>query len=149
LHARGVFAISTLGKYGEDYLLEAADLYDTLGFAWRAAESRLALRHGKRSSARTAYAKGRTFLVERFPRSHLLRELADYVPPIVIDGPFSLTPAQIAIVRALCSGRTTRDIALERGTSLGTIYNQLKDIYRRTDLHSIRDLIRYFRATSA
>jgi DNA-binding NarL/FixJ family response regulator len=48
------------------------------------------------------------------------------------------------IVRALCAGRRPRDIAKDRSTAVGTVRNQLKEIYRRTDLHSIQAVLSAF-----
>ncbi len=149
LHARGVVEIALRRSDGIAMLNQAAELYEGLGFAWRAAESRLAVGEDSSGSSRRAYEHARAFIMERFPRSHLARRIPGYRAPIDPGGMFGLTPAQCAIVQALCAGRTTRQIALERGTSIGTVYNQLKDLYRRTNLHSIGEVVRFFSATES
>lgn len=146
LHAKGVVALAQGNAEGTGMLLEAAELYSLLEFHWRAAESRLALHAGENSVALDAKAMGRAFVEQRFPQSHLAREAPNFAPRIVIDPSMNLTPAQVEIARHLCAGRSAREIAVLRGTSLGTVYNQLKDLYRRTELRSIGDIKRVFGA---
>jgi DNA-binding CsgD family transcriptional regulator/tetratricopeptide (TPR) repeat protein len=145
LHAKGIVSLACGNASGEHMLLEAAALYESLGFHWRAAESRLGLRRSSPVMAISAsVVASRAFVQERFPGSHLAREFPDFVPEIELDASRPLTPAQAEIVRQLCAGRSPRQIATMRGTSLGTVYNQLKAIYHRTELRSITDIVRTF-----
>jgi len=145
LHAKGIVALGTDAASGVDMLLEAATLYATLGYKWRTAESHLALRSVSDPAAKSAYTRGRAFIAECFARSHLDREQPDYVPAPIADLSLDLTPAHTEIIRHIYAGRPTSEIALIRGTSRGTIYNQLKEIYRRTGLRSICDIKRSLR----
>ncbi len=70
--------------------------------------------------------------------------MRDYAPPLAIPASEKLTPAHVAIVRALCAGKSPGMIAAERGTSPETVRNQLKQIYRRTGLHSATEVKRKF-----
>jgi DNA-binding CsgD family transcriptional regulator len=148
-YARGAVALSIDQVVARDHIFAAASTYRALGFPWRAAEAQLLLRRDGSEQGQRAYANGRAYLDERFPNSHLIRELHDHVRPIVVDASFSLTRAQTAIVQALCRGQRPREIALDRATAVGTVYNQLKEIYRRTGCHSIGEVVERFGRTAA
>jgi DNA-binding CsgD family transcriptional regulator len=143
-YSRGVVA-ATAGEESAGEMLErAAQLFDGLGFRWRAAGARLLL--GRFSPRHTGheYAAALSFIRRFFPRSHLARELDGFVQCVTTETGARLSPAQGAIVRALCAGRSPRDIAKDRGTSVGTVRNQLKEIYRRTGLRSIQVIVSTF-----
>jgi DNA-binding CsgD family transcriptional regulator len=137
---RGAIALQLGDESGRCDLRAAYEIYEDAGYHWRAAGVQLVLGSGTSLEAKRSYADARAAIVERFPRSFLARKLHDYCPPFATGG-VALTPALMAIVRALCSGKTIRQVAEERSTSLGTVYNQLKEIYRRTDLHSIGSVV--------
>ncbi len=88
-------------------------------------------------------------MLERFPRSYLARELHDHGFQRPGSAPQSLTPTHVAIIRALCAGKSKRQIAEERQTALGTVRNQVKQILQRTDLHSVDELRRRYGGASA
>jgi DNA-binding CsgD family transcriptional regulator len=148
-HARGLVDVATGATGGRRTLLEAADRYEALGFSWRVAEVQLGLHLDESAEGRQAFEKGRKYILERFPNSHLARGLPGYIPKRHRVISAALTDAQREIVRALCDGRTTRQIAQQRGTSIGTVYNQLKDIYQRTGVRSIREVILRFGCVSS
>ena len=50
---------------------------------------------------------------------------------VVTSGKQSLTPAEISVVRAIAEGKTTREIALERGLSFHTVNAHRKNIFRK------------------
>jgi DNA-binding NarL/FixJ family response regulator len=137
---RGTIALQLGDRSSRAHLRSAYETYEDAGYLWRAAGVQLLLGSGTSREAKRCYEAARAVIVERFPRSFLARKLHDYSLPFATSG-VALTPALMAIVRALCDGKTIRQIAEERSTSLGTVYNQLKEIYRRTDLHSIGSVV--------
>jgi DNA-binding NarL/FixJ family response regulator len=148
-YARAAVALAVDEGATREHAFAAADAYMALGFLWRAAEAQLLLGKDRSDEGRRAYANGKAYLVERFPNSHLVLEMHGHARPIVVDASFSLTRSQIAIIQALCTGRRPREIALERSTAVGTVYNQLKEIYRRTGCHSIGAVVERFGGTAA
>jgi DNA-binding CsgD family transcriptional regulator/tetratricopeptide (TPR) repeat protein len=131
------------------HLRKAYEAFAMMGFQWRGAQTQLVVGREDSPEGRRAYHAARAFVVERFPRSHLARQLHDYTPPIVIPAGDPLTRAQVEIVQALCAGKTPRDVATARGTSVDTVRNQIKQIYLRTDVHSVDELRRRYGGTSA
>lgn len=146
---RGVVAQDPSGDVRRRQLCLAYDNFKTMGFHWRGAQTQLALGQEDSVDGRRAYRAAHAYLVERFPRSHLARQLHDYMPPIVIPANDPLTRAQVDIVQALCAGKTPRDVAAARGTSLETVRNQIKQIYQRTNVHSVEELRRRYGPASA
>ena len=143
-HVRGVVAAEQPDRAMRSHLRFAHETFSQMGYQWRAAASQLVLGRDDSVEGRRAYREARAFLIERFPRSFLARSLPDYTPPLFIPSSEPLTPAQVTIVQALCAGKSPRRIAEERGTSLGTVRNQIKHIYQRIDVHSVEDLRRRY-----
>ncbi len=149
-HARGIVALAASDSSSAlSHLLDAHRLFTAVGFHWRAAASQLALARENTAAARRAYRDARRFVLDRFPRSYLARELHDHALPTPVPAPEPLTPTHIAIIRALCAGKSKRQIAEERRTALGTVRNQVKQILQRTDLHSVDELRRRYGGISA
>jgi DNA-binding CsgD family transcriptional regulator len=147
--ARGTVALELGSPSGRTQCISALEIYQQLGFPWRAAAVQLLLGRGSSPQEKQAYGTARTFIVDCFPQSYLARQLHDYAVPYTAGASPALTQAHLRIVRALCAGASPRSIADERGISVGTVYNHLKEIYRRTDLHSIGAVVaRYGRATA-
>lgn len=144
-HSRGVVAAASGAISAGDNLKHAAELYDRLGFRWRAAGARLLCGRLSPSCAGAEFRAARAMITHRFPKSHLASEIDGFLPMSEPPPGPPLSTAQGAIVRALCAGRTPREIATDRGTSIGTVRNQLKEIYRRTGRHSIRSVVSAFR----
>ncbi len=149
-HARGVVALAASDvPSAQRHLLDAHGLFTAVGFRWRAAASQLALARENSVVARRAYRDARKFVLECFPRSYLTRELHDHALQAPVPATEPLTQAHVAIVRALCAGKSKRQIAEERRTALGTVRNQVKQILQRTGLHSVDELRRRYGARSA
>ncbi len=148
-HTRGLVALAASDPAARGHLRTAHDLFASFGFRWRALASQLALGRHDSAEGRRAYRQARAEVLERFPRSHLVRELHDYTPPLDVFDSAAFTPAQVAIIHALCAGKAPQQIAVERHTALGTVRNQLKQIYRRTGMHSVHELRRRYGGTSA
>jgi DNA-binding CsgD family transcriptional regulator/PAS domain-containing protein len=55
---------------------------------------------------------------------------------------FGLSPAQAAIARRLCLGRSVEEIAAERGVEISTMRTHLAQIFLRTGAENQRDLVR-------
>jgi DNA-binding CsgD family transcriptional regulator/tetratricopeptide (TPR) repeat protein len=148
--SRGVVAKSAADpSAARQHLRTAHQGYSEMGFLRNATAAQLLLGEERTAEGRRHYRAARAIIVERFPRSYLARRLKDFMPCPVTGTAIVLTPAQRYIVGALCAGRTPSEIARGRGTSLGTVYNQIKEIYRRTDLHSIQAVVtRFGRATA-
>ena len=140
-YSRGVVAAAAGEAAAGPNLEHAAQLLERLGFHWRAAAARLLL--GKIAPCYTGqeYRAAYGLVAQAFPQSHLARDLDGFVSRGARTCEVGLTAAQVAIVHALCAGRNPRDIARERGTSVGTVRNQLKEVYRRTGLHSIQAIV--------
>lgn len=64
------------------------------------------------------------------------------VPETLIARIFGLTPAESALVAALCAGRPLEAHALARGVALGTVRSQLKHVLRKTQCSRQGDLLR-------
>jgi DNA-binding CsgD family transcriptional regulator/tetratricopeptide (TPR) repeat protein len=143
-YSRGVVAAAAGEESAASSLETAARTFERIGFRWRAADAWLLL--GRTTSVRTGekYQGARAFISRSFPRSHIMRELYDVAPRIKTGSASCLTGAQVEIVRALCAGRSPRSIAADRGTSLGTVRNQLKDVYRRSGCRSIQSVVSTF-----
>lgn len=54
----------------------------------------------------------------------------------------ALTPAESAVVRELCAGRTLAQIAHLRGVSRNTVKSQARHIFRKFDVESRVELLR-------
>jgi DNA-binding CsgD family transcriptional regulator len=147
--SRGVVALALEEPNAFCHLTTAYETYEMLGFRWRAAETQALLGQTTPHSETAAYRAAEAFIVDRFPHAYFAQELHGCGPWLSIKGSVPLTPAHVAIIRFLSRGMTPREIAADRGTSLGTVYNQLKEIYRRTDLHSIQAVVaKYLRLTA-
>ncbi len=148
--SRGVVARASHEKISaRRHLRSAYQAYGKMGFLRNAVAAELMLGEEHSADGRRHYRAARAVIMERFPRSYLARRLKDFTPFVALDATVRLTPAQRHIVGALCAGKSPREIASDRDTSLGTVYNQIKEIYRRTDLHSIQAIVaKYGRATA-
>lgn len=60
----------------------------------------------------------------------------------VMRDAFSLTSAEVEIVRALAEGRSPREIAAERKRSFATVRTQISAVLAKTETHSQAELIR-------
>ena len=147
--SRGVVALRGKDERAARVHLQSAyQIYADLGFGRNALTAQLLLGEDDSAEGQRHYRTARAIILERFPRSYLARRLNGFSPSRLPETPFALTPAQRYIVSALCAGLTPRQIARKRGTSVGTIYNQMKEIYRRTGVHSIQGIVTRFAATA-
>jgi DNA-binding CsgD family transcriptional regulator len=55
--------------------------------------------------------------------------------------PSVLTPAERAILPAILQGKSSREIAMDRGVAERTIVNQLASIYRKLEINSRGELV--------
>lgn len=85
------------------------------------------------------------FLVKRHDtHSVVLRPVVDRWPAEAdraFKTMFSLTEAELKIVRAIFDSRCPKDIARQRGASIDTIRTQIKSIFRKMDINKLADLI--------
>jgi DNA-binding CsgD family transcriptional regulator len=61
--------------------------------------------------------------------------------PRALTVPPSFTPAERAVLKHLCAGSSSRQIAAARGTSPLTVSNQLASMYRKVGVASRHELI--------
>lgn len=61
----------------------------------------------------------------------------------VLQHAFGLSMAELAVVRLLAEGQTVRSMATARGTSEGTVRNQIKSILAKMNLRSQIDIVRF------
>lgn len=126
-------------------LIEAWNVYDDIGYLWRATRAALALfelTNDKRWHERA------TSGIVSFPRSWLAR---GHVGPESYRGPEveRLTPAQLGVFDLLVQGRSTSEIAGERSISAFTVRNHVKVILHAFDVPSRPALLaRVQRATA-
>jgi DNA-binding NarL/FixJ family response regulator len=52
----------------------------------------------------------------------------------------ALTPSERDVLRALLAGKTNRDIAVERGTAVRTVANQIARLFRKVGVRSRAEL---------
>ena len=62
------------------------------------------------------------------------------IPPVLIER-YGLTPAEADVACLLASGNTVANIAARRNTAVGTVHNQLKQIYLKTDTAGQTELV--------
>lgn len=59
------------------------------------------------------------------------------------EKPEKLTSTEIEIVRAIAQGKTTKEIATERFSSIHTITTHRKNIFRKLQVNTAREVIKY------
>jgi DNA-binding NarL/FixJ family response regulator len=69
---------------------------------------------------------------------HILR---DHVPPF--DIPEKLTSTEKIILREIALGKTTKEIAWEKHLSFHTVNSHRKNIFRKIEVNSLQEAIRY------
>ncbi|MBR5657212.1 MAG: response regulator transcription factor [Prevotella sp.] len=59
------------------------------------------------------------------------------------DEPAVLTATEIEIVKAIAQGKTTKEIAIERFSSIHTITTHRKNIFRKLDINTAHEVVKY------
>ncbi|MDR2119372.1 MAG: response regulator transcription factor [Tannerella sp.] len=72
---------------------------------------------------------------------HAEQALKDHVPPPGV--PDVLTPSEKAILHEIALGKTTKEIAWEKHLSFHTVNSHRKNIFRKIEVNSIQEAIRY------
>ena len=80
----------------------------------------------------------------RLPRAMLL-----FSRPVLCDAPalsafaraHQLTPAENAVVEALCGGLRAKEVAMRTGSSVATVRSHLRNIYYKTGARNLQDLL--------
>jgi DNA-binding NarL/FixJ family response regulator len=57
--------------------------------------------------------------------------------------PDVLSPRELEVLRMICAGRTSREVAEELGLSVNTVETHRRHIIGKLDLHSTAELVRY------
>jgi len=125
---------------------EAFEIYDAMGFDWRA--GRTAIRLSQVSSDAARWEKIAREKLGSYPLSWLMAELGrlergDAARAPSLHRPFpqmsgveNLAPAQLAVYELLLTGAATRDIAKTLGRSEFTVRNHIKAIYKKLKVNS-------------
>jgi len=122
----------------ERLLRDAWDVYDELGYDWRAGRAARALFaatadpvwHGRAATKLAAY-----------PRSWLALTPGGAPPPNAPAELAALTPAQLAVYRLLLRGFSTAQIAGEQKRSEFTVRNHIKAIFKAFNVNSRPELL--------
>ena len=126
-HARGrVAAAGMRPEDAVDDLRTAFDTWTRLGFAWRAALAALDLYALTRTEEYLAHART---IARRAPHSWVSRAVAEAGQAPSSDLP-RLGIAERRVVRLICDGKTSKQIAADLGKSEFTIRNQTKRIFK-------------------
>ena len=87
-----------------------------------------------------AVTRGETYLSPKVSR----QVVQSYVrPPDAETGLEALSPRQREILKAIVSGRTTKQIAYDLGLSIKTIETHRAQIMDRLDIHDVVGLVRF------
>jgi DNA-binding CsgD family transcriptional regulator len=130
------------GKLGEAIrsLEESYEIYDEIGFDWRAGKIaiELALVSGNQRYLEDARKK-----LARYERSWLAQAYRDAAQRLgvtnVLPG-VRLTPAQWQVFHLLADGFSLSEVAAHLGRSLNTVRNHTSAIYAAFDVHSQKEL---------
>lgn len=63
--------------------------------------------------------------------------------PAEVDSAVSLTASEKMILREIALGKTTKEIAFEKSLSFHTVNSHRKNIYRKLEVNSLHEAIRY------
>ena len=142
-----------LGEFSEaeESYKEAFEIYDAVGYDWRAGRTAIGL--SQVSDAVTWQAIARQKL-RHYPMSWLMSQLAAPVvrgepllsaaPDVATQkrrGTEDLTPAQHEVYELLLKGISTREVAQELGRSEFTVRNHIKEIFKKLKVNSRAALI--------
>jgi DNA-binding NarL/FixJ family response regulator len=87
-----------------------------------------------------AVTNGETYLSPRVSR----QVIQSYIrPPVAETGLEALTSRQKEILKAIATGRTTKQIAYDLGLSIKTIETHRAQIMERLDIHDVAGLVRF------
>ena len=81
-------------------------------------------------------SEGRRYISQRATEVILAQQLEDEEPSV-------LTSTEIAVVRAIAQGKTTKEIANERFSSIHTIITHRKNIFRKLGVNTAHEAIKY------
>ncbi|HEY5425398.1 MAG TPA: LuxR C-terminal-related transcriptional regulator, partial [Candidatus Tumulicola sp.] len=139
--AKGIVG-AALGKLSEAVrsLQEAYEIYDEIGYDWRAGKVAIELASvsgNKRylEDARKKLARyERSWLAQSYRDAAMHMGFADVLPGV------RLTPAQWQVFHLLADGFSLGEVAAHLGRSLNTIRNHTSAIYAALGVHSQKDL---------
>jgi DNA-binding CsgD family transcriptional regulator len=80
---------------------------------------------------------------------HRQRAMLLFSRPMLCDRPalvaytctYQLTPAETAVVEALCGGLRAKEVAVQTGSSIATVRSHLRNIYYKTGARNLQDLL--------
>lgn len=133
---------AALGKLNEAVraLKEAYDIYDAIGYDWRAGKIAIELAS---VSGNQHYLEDARKKLARYERSWLAEAYRDAAQRLgfanVLPG-VTLTPAQWQVFHLLADGFSLGEVAAHLGRSLNTIRNHTSAIYAALGVHSQKDL---------
>jgi DNA-binding NarL/FixJ family response regulator len=129
-----------LGRRAEaERLLRAAwDVYDGLGYDWRAGRVARAL---FAATGEPAWQRQAASKLAAYPRSWLALTPGDPPAPSAAPELAELTPAQLAVYRLLLRGLSTAQIAAEQARSEYTVRNHVKAIFKALGVKSRPELL--------
>lgn len=88
-------------------------------------------------SALEASAQGSRYICQRAMETILVRQQEEEEHPDV------LTATEMEIIKAIAQGKTTREIATERFSSIHTITTHRKNIFRKLNVNTAHEAIKY------
>jgi len=129
-----------LGRRGEAerLLREAWDVYDGLGYDWRAGRAARALFAATADQVWHVRAASK---LAPYPRSWLVSTSGDVTTPTAPLELAALTPAQLAVYRLLLRGNSTAQIAAQLARSEFTVRNHVKAIFKAFNVNSRPELL--------
>lgn len=128
-------AVLASAEYGT-----AFEIYDQIGFQWRAIVA--AVCRGE-VTRRREYFEYAALQLRTFPNSWLRARVADVLA--VYENPVSIrfTPSQLEVLRGLCEGKTDREIGAQTGRSASTVRDHLKEIRKITGTKKRSEIVAY------
>jgi len=124
---------------------QAYDIYDGIGYRWRAGRSAKAL---AQLTGQTSWKERAATALGVYPRSWLVEERAR--PPVQpLRGVELLTASQQAVYEQLVLGLSTRDIARQLNRSEFTIRNHVKAVFKTLGVKSRASLVARATGTAA
>lgn len=117
---------------------EAYEIFDNLGYAWRAARCALFLYEAGCGDKWLEIAKEKA---QNYPRSFVGARLQRIESDLQSDGLAGLTPRQREIVKRLCAGESPERIAHALGTTKNTVRVHIQRAYRVLGVNSRLGLI--------
>jgi DNA-binding CsgD family transcriptional regulator len=121
----------------EEQLRLAWGTFDRIGYDVRATQAAMALSRATKKARWLHLAEEK---LERYPRSWLARNLGAVAPAAEPDR-VALSKMQGTVMKLVCEGLSTDEMAERLGLSRNTVLNHLKVVYRKIGVNSRQGLV--------